>query len=75
MTKKSFIKTIGEKGLLADYNTAGKKLQTELTFDTTPTTGSTNPVTSDGIKSAIDTVNAKGLTVKEISGEQVICFE
>lgn len=31
MTKKSFIKTIGEKGLLADYNTAGKKLQTELT--------------------------------------------
>ena len=31
MTTKSFIKTIGEKGLLADYNTSGKKLQTELT--------------------------------------------
>ena len=31
MTKKSFIKTIGQKGLLADYNTEGKKLQTELT--------------------------------------------
>lgn len=31
MATKSFIKTIGEKGLLADYNTAGKKLQTELT--------------------------------------------
>ena len=31
MTTKSFIKTIGEKGLLADYNTEGKKLQTELT--------------------------------------------
>ena len=30
MTTKSFIKTIGEKGLLADYNTEGKKLQTEL---------------------------------------------
>ena len=30
MTTKSFIKTIGEKGLLADYNTSGKKLQTEL---------------------------------------------
>ena len=30
MTKKSFIKTIGQKGLLADYNTEGKKLQTEL---------------------------------------------
>ena len=31
MATKSFIKTIGEKGLLADYNTEGKKLQTELT--------------------------------------------
>ena len=31
MATKSFIKTIGGKGLLADYNTEGKKLQTELT--------------------------------------------
>ena len=31
MATKSFIKTIGEKGLLSDYNTSGKKLQTELT--------------------------------------------
>ena len=31
MATKSFIKTIGSKGLLADYNTEGKKLQTELT--------------------------------------------
>lgn len=31
MATKSFIKTIGEKGLLSDYNTEGKKLQTELT--------------------------------------------
>ena len=51
------------------------KLQSKLTFDTSPTAGSNNPVTSKGIKTAIDTVNAKGLTVKEISGEQVICFE
>ena len=51
------------------------KLQSRLTFDSEPTAGSNNPVTSDGIKTAIDTVNAKGLTVKEISGEQVICFE
>lgn len=28
--------------------------QTELTFDTTPTAGSTNPVTSGGIKTALD---------------------
>ena len=168
MTTKSFIKTIGEKGLLSDYNTSGKKLQTELiagdnitidgntissdqlfvatygtttyaevkaaydagklcivvynkryyyikaiettwisfvsplamdqiysvtvsnnnswafnsynaqlklTFDDAPTSGSNNPVYSKGIKTAIDTVNAKGITVKEISGEQVICFE
>ena len=50
-------------------------LQLHLTFDTAPKAGSKNPVTSDGIKTAIDTVNAKGLTIKEISGEQVICFE
>ena len=53
MATKSFIKTIGSKGLLADYNTEGKKLQTELTFDSAPTAGSNNPVTSDGIKTAI----------------------
>ena len=53
MTTKSFIKSIGEKGLLADYNTVGKKLQTELTFDAEPTAGSNNPVTSNGIKTAI----------------------
>ena len=49
--------------------------QNSLTFDDEPTAGSKNPVTSDGIKKAIDTANAKGITVKEISGEQVICFE
>ena len=49
--------------------------QDALTFDSVPTAGSNNPVTSDGIKTAIDTVNKKGLTIKEISGEQVICFE
>ena len=59
MTTKSFIKTIGSKGLLADYNTEGKKLQTELIFDTTPTAGSSNPVTSNGIKEAIDELGSK----------------
>ena len=186
MATKSFIKTIGEKGLLADYNTEGKKLQTELTagdnitidgntissdqvfvatygttkyaeikkaynegkictvfnderyyyvtlidsrhilftssnakdslyevsvgsgntwskytrtlqikltFDSAPTAGSKNPVTSEGIKAAIDaeatartdadtalggridTVDAKGIVINEIDGENVICFE
>jgi hypothetical protein len=31
-----------------------EKKQDALTFDTTPTVDSTNPVTSDGIKKAID---------------------
>lgn len=57
------------------WETSNSWLQSRLTFDSAPTAGSNNPVTSDGIKTAIDTVNAKGLTVKEISGEQVICFE
>ena len=67
-----FTLTLNIKGSWTSYN---PWLQTHLTFDTTPTAGSTNPVTSEGIKTAIDTVNAKGITVKEISGEQVICFE
>ncbi len=50
-------------------------VQPKLTFDDTPTAGSENPVKSGGIKTAIDTVDAKGLTVKEIDGEQVLCFE
>ena len=57
------------------WSTSNASLQSKLAFDPAPTAGSKNPVTSDGIKTAIDTVNAKGLTVKEISGEQVICFE
>ena len=61
--------------ITAEERTAWNAKQSALDFDDTPTSGSTNPVTSKGIKSAIDTVNAKGLTVKEISGEQVICFE
>ena len=46
MATKSFIKTIGEKGLLADYNTEGKKLQTELTAGDNITIDS-NTISSD----------------------------
>lgn len=56
--------------------------QSALVFDSAPTAGSTNPVTSDGIKTAIealqsniDTVDAKGIVINEINGENVICFE
>lgn len=57
------------------WETSNSWLQSRLTFDSAPTAGSNNPVTSDGIKTAIDTIDAKGITIKEISGEQVICFE
>ena len=57
------------------WSTLSSPLQSKLTFDPEPTDGSNNPVTSKGIKTAIETVNKKGLIVKEISGEQVICFE
>ena len=65
-----------------DGNVIKNTYQKKLTFDTTPTAGSTNPVTSDGIKTAlevlqsnIDTADAKGIVINEIGGENVICFE
>lgn len=65
-----------------DGNVIKNTYQKKLTFDTTPTAGSTNPVTSDGIKTAlealqsnIDTAGAKGIVINEINGENVICFE
>lgn len=39
--------------------------QNTLTFDTTPTTGSNNPVSSSGIKEAID-LSAAVATISEI---------
>ena len=62
--------------------TAWNAKQSALDFDDTPTSGSTNPVTSEGIKSSlevlqsnIDTADAKGIVINEIDGENVICFE
>ena len=43
--------------------------QGKLTFDTTPTSGSTNPVTSDGIKKAVE---AGGLLVTDSDGDIVL---
>ena len=79
--------------ITAEERMAWNAKQSALTFDTTPTAGSTNPVTSEGIKTAIDseasdresadttlqtnidTVDAKGIVINEINGENVICFE
>lgn len=52
MTTKSFIKTIGSKGLLSDYNTEGKKLQTELIAGNNITIDG-NTISSDQIFVAI----------------------
>lgn len=68
--------------ITAAERTAWNAKQSALTFDTTPTAGSTNPVTSEGIKTALEvlqsniaTVDAKGIVINEINGENVICFE
>lgn len=58
-----------------DGNVIKNTYQKKLTFDTTPTAGSNNPVTSGGVKTAIDSVDAKGIVINEIDGENVICFE
>lgn len=39
---------------IGDINTALADKQNKLTFDTAPTSGSTNPVTSDGVKIYVD---------------------
>ena len=52
----------------AAVNTALSRKQDTLTFDTTPTSGSTNPVTSDGIYKAIGDI---GSILDEINGEVV----
>ena len=62
---------IGEKESKTDANVEYEALrqsiatkQDKLTFDETPTAGSTNPVTSNGIKAAID--NASGLSEEAV---------
>ena len=45
---------LADKANTADVNTALAGKQNTLTFDSTPTANSTNPVTSEGIKSALD---------------------
>lgn len=50
---------VNEDNINALYNVTGDK-QDKLTFDDTPTLGSQNPVTSDGIKKAIDAIPGGG---------------
>ena len=55
MTKKSFIKTIGSKGLLSDYNTEGKKLLTEESVDQTYSSTSTKSQSGVAVNEAFKT--------------------
>lgn len=60
-----------EDGVDYKISSAVQNLQTQLTFDTTPTTGSTNPVTSGGIKTALndhvgDNTNPHGVTKSQV---------
>ena len=49
------------------YNELG--IQSKLTFDATPVEGSSNPVTSDGIKKAIDAVNDAVVDLSQSVGD------
>lgn len=53
------VKTLGSLVNTTEMNNALAGKQNTLTFDTTPTTGSTNPVTSGGIATAIQQSTAK----------------
>ena len=55
MATKSFIKTIGSKGLLADYNTSGKKLLTEDSIDQTYSSTSTKAQSGVAVNEAFKT--------------------
>ena len=55
MTTKSFIKTIGSKGLLSDYNTEGKKLVTEDSIDQTYSSTSTKAQSGVAVNEAFKT--------------------
>lgn len=54
MSKITIDLTKTVKEIITTMKGAIDSLQDQLTFDTTPTAGSSNPVTSDGIKKAID---------------------
>lgn len=72
----TILNKIGEKENKTDAKIEYKKLQDRidtkqnlLTFDTTPKYGSKNPVTSDGIKKAVE---AGGLLILDADGDVVL---
>lgn len=61
------VKTLGSLVNTSEMNTALAGKQNTLTFDTTPTTGSTNPVTSGGIADAIAQSTAKSTSTANVT--------
>ena len=54
-------------GRLEDSGKGLSDLQTKLTFDTTPTSNSTNPVTSGGVKAAIDALTTSVVPIHQVA--------
>lgn len=75
MPQKQFLDNVGLTELLDELGQYLKGKQNSLTFDSTPTTNSTNPVTSDGIYAALqekqDTL-VSGTNIKTIQGNSLL---
>lgn len=65
------VKTLGSLVNTTEMNNALAGKQNTLTFDATPTTGSTNPVTSGGIANAIQQSTASSVTISALSGYSI----
>lgn len=80
MTDTNVTQLIINKLTKAQYDALQSKSETELylvpdEIDDAPTSGSTNPVTSDGIKTALDTKQAtlvSGTNIKTINNQSVL---
>lgn len=69
MSKITIDLTKTVKEIITTMKKAIDSLQDQLTFDTTPTAGSSNPVTSDGVKTALDKkANTSSLKTVATSG-------
>lgn len=54
------------ESVTAALEEVNNKKQEKLTFDTTPTSGSTNPVTSGGVYDALNRTSTAAMTVAQI---------
>ena len=80
MTDTNVTQLVINKLTKAQYDALQSKSETELylvpdEMDNTPTSGSTNPVTSDGIKTALDTKQdtlVSGTNIKTINNESIL---